>query len=85
MALGSVIAVLAIAPRDIDDKAARGLSEKAGAVQSSLGVLFTCKPLIGLAATLACFIWPTARCFHCLAGRWLRAAPAIQAPSLRQP
>jgi predicted MFS family arabinose efflux permease len=52
MALASVIAVLAIAPRDIDNKAARGLSEKAGAVQSSLGVLFTCKPLIGLTARI---------------------------------
>lgn len=55
MALASVVAVLAIDPRDIDNSAARGLAKDRGATQANFAALLTCKPLIGLAATLALF------------------------------
>ncbi len=53
----SIVSVLMIPAKAIDDKAARGLKEKAGGSDkaSGLKVLFQCKPLLILAAALACF------------------------------
>jgi MFS family permease len=55
MAVGSIIAVLAIKPQDIDHRAARGASAKPESSKSSFAVLLTCTPLIVLAFTLALF------------------------------
>ncbi len=55
MAAGSIVAVLAIKPQDIDHRAARGLAHKPGAAQSSFTVLLTCAPLLTLGFTLALF------------------------------
>jgi len=53
----SIISVLQIPARSIDDKAARGLKENTGKDEkaSGLQVLITCKPLLILAAALAFF------------------------------
>jgi predicted MFS family arabinose efflux permease len=55
MAAGSIIAVMAIKPQDIDHRAARGLSQGADSAQSSFAALLTCTPLVILAMTLALF------------------------------
>lgn len=52
----SVVSVLIIPGKAIDDKAARGLKEnEKGNKASGLKVLLQCKPLLILAAALACF------------------------------
>ncbi|HVW57107.1 MAG TPA: MFS transporter [Rhizobiaceae bacterium] len=53
----SILSVLMISPDAIDDAAARGLNEEEGAKAhaSGLSVLAECKPLLVLAASLACF------------------------------
>lgn len=52
----SIIAVLLIPGKSIDDKAARGIKEDGNDNNvSGLKVLFSCKPLLVLAAALACF------------------------------
>jgi MFS family permease len=52
----SIIAVLLIPAKAIDDRAARGLKEDGNDDKvSGLKVLFNCKPLLVLAAALACF------------------------------
>jgi MFS family permease len=52
----SIISVLMIPGKAIDDKAARGLKEDGKDNQASgFKVLFQCKPLLILAAALACF------------------------------
>lgn len=52
----SIISVLAISPGAIDNAAARGMNEAEGeaAPVSGIGVLVECKPLLILAAALAC-------------------------------
>lgn len=51
----SIACVMLIPARAIDDRAARGLLETNGDTPSGLQVLLTCKPLLVLAAALACF------------------------------
>ncbi|MCZ4224797.1 MFS transporter [Pedobacter rhodius] len=52
----SIISVLLIPAKAIDDNAARGISEQGGSGQiSGFKVLFQCKPLLVLAAALALF------------------------------
>jgi MFS family permease len=52
----SIVAVLLIPAKSIDDRAARGLKEDGNDDKvSGLKVLFNCKPLLVLAAALACF------------------------------
>jgi MFS family permease len=52
----SIVAVLLIPAKAIDDRAARGLKEDGNDDKvSGLKVLFNCKPLMVLAAALACF------------------------------
>jgi len=53
----SIVFVLAIPKKSIDDQAARGLPDETGATAKAQGfqVLFECKPLLVLAAALALF------------------------------
>ncbi|WP_158990352.1 MFS transporter [Mucilaginibacter sp. L196] len=52
----SIISVLMVPAKSIDDRAARGLKESGGDSKASgLKVLLHCKPLLILAAALACF------------------------------
>jgi|SRR5579862_678610 len=53
----SIVSVLSIPPRAIDDRAARGMRESAGPGDRASGfsVLVSCKPLLVLAAALALF------------------------------
>jgi predicted MFS family arabinose efflux permease len=55
MALGSIAAVLRIAPADIDHRAARGLGQDGGDETPSWRLLLTSRPLIVLSLTLALF------------------------------
>jgi MFS family permease len=55
MAVASLIALAFIDPEKIDYDAARGASAKSGDKVKGLSVLFTCKPLLVLAATLLLF------------------------------
>jgi predicted MFS family arabinose efflux permease len=55
MAAGSVLAVRAIDPKQIDHAAARGLGTESYKKASSFAVLIQCKPLVLLACTLALF------------------------------
>ena len=55
MAIASAISVIRIDPRQIDYRAARGLSEKEGDGGTAWSAVITCAPLVILAVTLTLF------------------------------
>ena len=63
----SIASVLMIPKKAIDDRVARGLGDDDEEKVGALRVLLECKPLLMLAAALACFISATPPCFRSMA------------------
>jgi len=81
----TIVSTLSIAPGAIDHAAARGVAEDgadAGRI-SGFGVLLSCRPLLILAAALACFHLGNARCCRSTVWRSSPRAGAIRRCSPR--